>query len=58
MGSHPNDSHVPIKIKNEVAISKPSQEQEEVEKEKTQLNVRAIYYLHCVLDKNKYIHIC
>lgn len=29
-----------------------------MDKEKTQLNVRAIYYLDCALDKNKYIHIC
>lgn len=47
-----NDPYISTKIENEVIISKPNQEWDELDKKKVQLNVRGVYYLQYVIDNS------
>ena len=35
-------------------VPKPKQEQDELDKTKIQLNVKVVYILHCVIDRNEF----
>ena len=45
---------IPSKLKNEVMVPKPKQKWDELDKKKVQLNVKVVYILHCVIDKNEF----
>ena len=49
--------HIPSKLENGVMVPKPKQEWDELDKNKIQLNVKAIYILHCVIDRNEFNHV-
>ena len=54
MGCHWRWSPLPSKLENGVMVPKPKQEWDELDKKKVQLNVKVVYILHCVIDKNEF----
>ena len=46
--------HIPSKLENGVMVPKPKHEWDEFDRKKVQLNVKAVFILHCVIDRNEF----
>ena len=53
-----DDPTFPTKLVDRVLVSKPKQEQNELDRKKFQLNAKVIFTLQCVMDINEYNRIC
>lgn len=53
-----NGPYILTKIGNRVAIKKSSEEWDDLNKKKVQLNARPIYYFHRAIDSNEYNKVC
>ena len=46
--------HIPSKLENGVMVPKLKHEWDELDRKKVQLNVKAVFILHCVIDRNEF----
>ena len=53
-----DDPTFPTKLVDGVLVSKPKQEQNELDRKNFQLNAKVVFTLQCVMDINEYNRIC
>ena len=53
-----NDPNFPTKLVDGVMVPKPKQEWNELDRRNFQLNVKVVFTLQCVMDRNEYDRIC
>ena len=46
--------NIPSKVENRVMVPKPKHEWDELDRKKVQLNVKTVFILHCVIDRNEF----
>ncbi|KAL6334312.1 hypothetical protein AAG906_014713 [Vitis piasezkii] len=46
--------HIPSKLENGVMVPKLKHEWDELDRKKVQLNVKAVFILHCAIDRNEF----
>ena len=49
--------HIPSKLENGVMVPKPTDEWDELDRKKFQLNAKDVFILHCDIDRNEFNHI-
>ena len=49
--------HISSKLENGVMVPKHKQEWDELDKKKVQFNAKAVYILHCTIDKNEFNYV-
>ncbi|RVW62516.1 Retrovirus-related Pol polyprotein from transposon RE1 [Vitis vinifera] len=49
--------HIPSKLENGVMVPKLKHEWDELDRKKVQLNAKAVFILHCAIDRNEFNHI-
>ena len=49
-----DDPHISSKLENGVMVPKLKHECDELDRKKVQLNVKAVFILHCAIDRNEF----